>query len=88
MDLGQDELTRLRNAFGARKTPTNKCSLLVGWYDRKKELLEMGFKRNHQLLEVKDWHDNVTAMLDEFHSERKATIKNNKVFYNQSESEV
>ena len=35
MDLGADELTRLRNAFGARKTATNQCSLLVGWYDRK-----------------------------------------------------
>lgn len=49
----------------------------------------MGFKRNHELGEVTDWHDDVTATFNEFHTERKATIKNNKVFFcNKSEQQV
>ena len=82
------ELQRLRGAFAAQESAVNKCSLLGGWHDRKKEILEEGFKRQHQLVEVKNWHDNEAAKLSEFHIDRKSAIENAKIFYDQSETEV
>jgi hypothetical protein len=88
VDISEAELQRLRGAFAAQESAVNKCSLLGGWHDRKKEILEEGFKRQHQLVEVKNWHDNEAAKLSEFHIDRKSAIENAKIFYDQSETEV
>ena len=84
-DLNDEEVTRLTNAFNKSATKGTKCSLLMGWKDRKTELLGKGFRQSNEISEVEDWHTNFNGKLSTNHADRLKQIENNKTFFNQSE---